>query len=234
MKNRITGTLAVIAMTVLMFGCGSNSGINDSTTAAENNGASVETAQKETEKTDQSGEEITVEAVKNAAESKGTDFEYEEVEGGISITDYNGTDEIVVIPEMIDGYTVVEIGEAAFGNNEEIKGVRLPDTAKILAENAFCNCYNLQVAVCGVNLERIEGYAFAMCDLRYVELNDGLQYLGVMCFSMDTSMKEIYIPSSVTEIYETFLERENITIITEAGSAAEQYAIEKSINYEIR
>jgi len=54
--------------------------------------------------------------VKNAPVTDASKFEYEEVEGGISITDYTGDDEIVVIPEIIDGQKVVEIGSSAFAN----------------------------------------------------------------------------------------------------------------------
>ena len=45
--------------------------------------------------------EISIKAVKNAKETDASKFDYQEVESGISITDYTGEDEIVVIPKTI-------------------------------------------------------------------------------------------------------------------------------------
>ena len=51
--------------------------------------------------------EITVDDVKNHAETPASDFEYVDHGDSVSIKAYNGSDPIVVIPEQIDGKDVI-------------------------------------------------------------------------------------------------------------------------------
>ena len=62
----------------------------------QNGGNNVVTDNKEENNT-QVNTELTVEAVKRAKETPASQFEYEDVEGGVAITGYNGKAEIVVI-----------------------------------------------------------------------------------------------------------------------------------------
>ena len=63
-------------------------------------------------------------------------FKYEENEDGtITITDYNGEEESVVIPSEIDGKSVSEIGELAFDDysvRKKIKTVSITSSVKII------------------------------------------------------------------------------------------------------
>ena len=97
---------------------------------------------------------------------------------------------------------------------------------------------DLQVIVFGSGMRTIEdGGAFLNCvNLRQVVLNDGLEYIGSNCFSGCDNLKEIEIPSSVTKIHPTafFSCADDLTIIGEAGSYAEQYAKENNINFRAK
>ena len=180
---------------------------------------------------------ITIEKVKNTKETNSSLFSYVEVEGGISITDYTGTDEIVVVPEVIDGKTVVSVGKNAFVNNDTMKGLKIANTIKTIEYGACLNCTELQVLVSGTSLKTINDYAFSSTKLEFVELNNGLETLEISCFGF-TNLKEIEIPSSVININLPLLVDEvnnngSITVIGKVGSAAEQYVKEKGEEYHL-
>ena len=61
-----------------------------------------------------------------------------------TITGYNGTDTVVVIPSKINGVTVTTIGTDAFlGLN--ITSVTIPDSVTEIGSNAFAGCTNLTI-----------------------------------------------------------------------------------------
>lgn len=56
-----------------------------------------------------------------AADKKSGDYEYSVLKDGtVKITKYVGDDEVVSVPEKIDGKKVTVIGKKAFYNNREI------------------------------------------------------------------------------------------------------------------
>lgn len=64
-----------------------------------------------------------------------------------TITKYNGTDTVVVIPSKINGVTVTTIGTDAFlGLN--ITSVTIPDSVTEIGANAFAGCTNLTSVKC--------------------------------------------------------------------------------------
>ena len=63
---------------------------------------------------------------------------------GVAVISYSGTAASLVIPEIVEGYTVTAIGEGAFENNTAITSIDLPDTITIIGKRAFKNCSNLR------------------------------------------------------------------------------------------
>ena len=59
-----------------------------------------------------------------------------------TITKYNGTDTVVVIPSKINGFTVETIGHAAF-ERSAVTSVTIPDSVTEIGSNAFADCTNL-------------------------------------------------------------------------------------------
>ena len=217
-----------------IVGCGQK----DVDTETENNQIITENRDDDgkEESNNSSNADISVEEVRNAPETDASQFEYEEIDGGLVITNYQGKDKTVVIPEKINGKKVVSIGEYAFSNNEDITGVKIADSVDVIERDAFCNCSELEIVICGENLSTIEIYAFNNCvALWHMELNEGIEVLKESCFAMTDSLKEIFIPSSVVVIEYPFIETQTyVTIHTEAGSIAEQYAIEMNIPYKTK
>ena len=234
MKKLLPIAVVLVLVVVLVFVI---FGGNKQNVPDENNGVVSGDINKETENNNIFDDgKITVDKVRNASETSADNFTTETVDGGISLDRYNGNSEIVVIPDEIDGMPVVEIGEMCFANNKEIKGVKVCDNVTVVEENAFANCINLEIFISGKNVKTVENYSFINCQsLEYVELNEGMKSLGMTCFGATDSLEEVYMPASITELDSPFLESEtNVTILCESGSAAETYAKENGIKYEIK
>lgn len=171
---------------------------------------------------------LTVEAVKAAPETPAENFSFKETDEGIVITNYEGDGGVVVVPQKINGVDVVEIGNKAFVNEDAVTAVCLPDTVREVGDHAFENCSGMQIFVSGAAVKSLGDYAFNSCvGLKNVELNEGLEKIGLICFSgMENT--EIVVPASVTEMLNGFMANSSespIVIVGEPGSEAEEYVI---------
>lgn len=97
------------------------------------------------------------------------DFSYEivsEVKKTIRITSYNIFEPSmrVVIPETIDGYTVVEIGAEAFYNFDSLVSVKIPASVTSIGEKAFYDCDGIMDITIPESVITIGKDAFASCD----------------------------------------------------------------------
>ena len=150
------------------------------------------------------------------------------------IVEYNGTDENVVIPAELNGYTITGISgwsgkptnshpmgviTGAFKNNKAIKTIVIPDTVKYIDDESFYGCTALESVMFGNGVEEIDDYAFENC----------------------TSLSKVYIPVSVKKIgAEAFgytfgselTLNKDFTMTCAKDSAAEKYAKENGIPYD--
>ena len=105
MKKLLIITL-ILALVFCLSACGdSGSNVNGNETENNNITENVEDTAKENEVVD-INKEITVEMVENAPVTDESFFKVVNVEGGVSIDEYTGIEEIVVIPEKIDGKSI--------------------------------------------------------------------------------------------------------------------------------
>ena len=150
------------------------------------------------------------------------------------IVEYNGTDENVVIPAEVNGYTVTGISgwsgkptnshplgviTGAFKNNKTIKTVVIPDTVKYIDDESFYGFTALESVMFGNGVEEIGDYAFENC----------------------TSLSKVYIPVSVKKIgAEAFgytfgsqlTLNKNFSMTCAKNSATEEYAKKNGIAYD--
>ena len=233
MKKLISIVMAMILL-LTCVACGNKNATDEKEPEAENTSVHLGDSKDDAEPNKDSTKPITVSDVKNHAVSPESDFSYNNFEnGGVAIMKYRGSEDIVVIPETINGKPVVAIEERAFAE-KMIKGIKLADSVVSIEMLAFGFCSDLEVVVCGAGLKSIGEAAFRACEsLREVELNEGLEHIGTLAFSMSESLKSIVIPKSVTTIESSFmLMSSDFKIIGKAGSAAEAYAAEASITFE--
>ena len=233
MKKLLVSIL--LATTVMSFAaCGGNNAVDSKSDAAGN--VQTEAAGGDEAKKSSDGT-ISKETLLAHEETPAEDFVcVESKDGGAAIDKYNGTDEIVVIPETIGGEPVVQINKWAFPSGCSVKAVKLADTVKKLDEMAFAQNENLELVVCGSGLETIGDSAFLQCEnLSEVELNEGLKTIEETAFSVCSALNSIYVPESVEEIGIAafgYLSSDNFVLQGKAGSVVETYAQSEEIKFE--
>jgi len=67
-----------------------------------------------------------------------SDFKYQNHDGNITITGYNGTGSTVTVPSAIDGNPVTAIGERAFRNNS-LSMINIPSSVTTIGVSAFAD-----------------------------------------------------------------------------------------------
>jgi hypothetical protein len=155
-------------------------------------------------------------------------FEYSNNDGYVRIDGYIGFDEkCVVVPKMIDGMVVTEIGDSVFESCKSLQEVILPNSIVKIGEKAFMNStlekINLPEGVCEIGIEAFSGSklyeisipstlgeisrnTFYFCfNLTKVMLPKGLKIICRNAFYNCKKLYKIDIPEGVTTIgYDAF------------------------------
>lgn len=135
-------------------------------------------------------------------------FEYEENEDGtIFISDYNGTDETVIIPAEIDGKTVTGIGVSSFAQCETVKHLIISEGIVDILDNGFDGtffpCKNLETVSLPSTLKTIGNNAFHHCRrLTNIAIPSGVTSIGKWAFYGCVSLTKLIISDSVIQIGE--------------------------------
>lgn len=149
-------------------------------------------------------------------------YEYYETDGGVRIDRYSGKGGDIVIPSIIDGKNVVEIGSDIFLGFDSITSVVIPESVIDISSSAFENCINLKsVTILGAanigsrafgfcsnlenvsmdNVKSIGESAFYECkSLTIVKLPKPLMSISKCVFDGCSSLTSITIPESVTKV----------------------------------
>lgn len=113
-----------------------------------------------------------------------------EEEKTAEITGYNGTENELVFPEEIDGYTMVAIADNAFKynslNSPEIYSITVPETYKRIGKYFFYGCGSLSNIELPHSLEYIGEFAFLITDYYNNEIcknEQNVVYIGEYCIS---------------------------------------------------
>ncbi|MDY2736980.1 leucine-rich repeat domain-containing protein, partial [Intestinibacter sp.] len=129
------------------------------------------------------------------------DFKYSIDNSNITITDYTGSAENLVLPDEINGMRVIAIKDLAFANSESLITVEIPDSIISIGESAFWGCTNLATVKLPNNLTTIKASLFSECiSLKDITIPDSVTTIGKSAFYKCTSLKNIDIPNSVTTI----------------------------------
>ena len=106
----------------------------------------------------------------------------------------------VVIPETVEGKTVTEVGENAFGRSR-IKSIVLPETVTTVGPAAFYYCSALKTATILGELTTIEDYTFQYCNLSEIVWPDSITHIGKSAF-WGSSFESIDFPKNLQTIAE--------------------------------
>ncbi len=95
--------------------------------------------------------------------SEPSPFTYNIVDNSAVITAYLGDYSVLVIPETIDGYPVVEIADSVFSGNTKLTSVHIPNGVKKIGWFAFSGCTSIKNVTLPKSVEEIGYDAFAYC-----------------------------------------------------------------------
>ena len=117
----------------------------------------------------------------------------------------------VVIPEEIDGRTIVSLGKLSFRDAPELVTVKMPDTiANIPGQGfygAFSGCTKLRKVILSRNIKMLGSGTFADCSaLESVELPDSIEQLGSFVFVNCKSLKTVKLPRGLFAIEASLFE----------------------------
>lgn len=102
-------------------------------------------------------------------------------EGGVAVTGYLGTADVLTLPEQLDGQPVVSVGPGAFWGNTTVQSIQLPVSVTTLADNAFTGCTALRdLQAPGVTV--IGDYALYGCDSLAQVMLGALSRVGEQAF----------------------------------------------------
>ena len=117
-----------------------------------------------------------------------------------TITKYNGTDTVVVIPSKINGFTVETIGHCAFVRSA-VTSVTIPDSVTAIHDSAFAYCSSLTNISIPNSVTAIGSFAFEGCTkLESITLPSSLLTISEFLFYDCSQLTTIHIPDSVSSI----------------------------------
>ena len=131
-------------------------------------------------------------------------------ENNATITGYNGNVSALIIPETLDGYPVVAIGNSAFRNKTALRSVVIPDSVVSIGAGAFARCTTLSNVQLSKNLNKMGAIAFGGCTyLSLIEIPKSLESCGANSSSSTygegpfdgcTGLKQVRFEEGVTRV----------------------------------
>lgn len=174
---------------------------------------------------------------------------------GVEIVKYTGDEKNLKIPDLINGLSVVSVGEKAFYNTK-VEKVEMPKDLKEVGSYCFANCKNLkevkfksEVTNFGDNafenssvkkvtlpsdLQKISKAMFKNCkNLTSVSFPNKLLFIDDEAFYGCTSLSKMTVGEGIRKIgKDTFgNENQDFMLCSVAGSIVEDYARENNIEY---
>ncbi len=128
----------------------------------------------------------------------------------------DSTDDEIGIPEQIDGYKVIGIGDGAFAQKENIKGIYIPLSVESIGARAFFNCTGLESVTIPDNVTSIGEAAFYGCiGLSRITIPNSVTSLGDSAFQDCTGLTSAEIGNGVIELCNfTFYNCTGLTSVT--------------------
>lgn len=174
-------------------------------------------------------------------------FEFDVIDGLAKITGYNGSNDIVIIPETLNGYKVNTIADGAFTENC-IASIQIPATVTTIENGAFDakNLYAISVNPNSKSFVVVDGILYSKAMKRLICAPQGRVYtrytvpngVTTICkkaFANQDDLISIVIPDSVTSIAsDTFMGNHFLVIYGSVGDcSAKTYAQKYNFDYNL-
>ena len=118
-------------------------------------------------------------------------------QGGITITGYKGTRRWVIIPDMLYGQRVTQIGSGAF-SGKNLTNIIIPNTVTHIEFRAFTGNSELTDITLPDALIEIEASAFLDCGLTNLRLGSRIQKIGMAAFGRN-KISTLVVTSASTD-----------------------------------
>lgn len=135
-------------------------------------------------------------------------------DGTVTITNYIGNNNNIIIPDTIDGKEVSVIANSTF-NSDNITSIIIPGSVIEIGSNAFYDCDKLEtVTFTDDGLEAIGNDSFNSCkNLQEFTFPTTLETVGDTAFS-NTNLENVLIPTSVEKWGERVFYNSTINTVT--------------------
>ena len=140
-------------------------------------------------------------------------WQYEEIEGGVRLTGYLGTETVLTLPDTLDGQRVLEIGPGCF-QESGVTEVTIPHGSRIIGEEAFQGCADLKKVHLGGSVNVIGERAFANSGLIKMDIPGCVRTVGAEVFLECNGLYNV--------IFESGFEEDSIGIGVGFGSGSVQ------------
>src|ERR1043165_40784 len=128
-------------------------------------------------------------------------FTYVTNNGTITITKYNGTNNVVIIPDTITSLPVAAVGNAAFLSQTGVINVTISDNVTNIGNAAFKFCSALTNVSIGNGVFSIGPQAFQSCTrLPNVTIPDNVATIGNAAFASCLSLTTVTIGNGVANL----------------------------------
>jgi hypothetical protein len=130
-------------------------------------------------------------------------YQFTQENQGIKLYEYVGDEEIIVIPDEIDGQKVVSLADNLFIEKDSLKEVHFPKSLKVIPKSICCNCKNLTTITFPHDLEIISEGAFDHCISLKQELHFPKTLKRICSFAFrkcEQLFGDLIIPKSVLHI----------------------------------
>ena len=164
---------------------------------------------------------------------------------------YEGTDEILEIPETVSGLPVTVLSNLTGVHNDTIKKLTIPDSVveikdetfykysaleevsfpeglKKIGAAAFKYCQNLKKADLPSSLESIGRSAFARCDIETSNIPENVSYIGSLIYLDNQNLKKISVDSN----NKNYKDIDGV-LFSKDGTKLIEYPCGKSVSYTI-
>ena len=125
-------------------------------------------------------------------------------DGTVKLVDYSGREPNLIIPDTIDGKTVVTIGNAAFLQNESLQSVRLNKNLETVEAYAFCACTSLTNITFGDKIWCVGEFAFDQTPWLAGKTEDFVIVGDSVLLAYQGESNDVVIPENVKHISAAF------------------------------
>ena len=122
----------------------------------------------------------------------------------VKLVDYSGTESNLVIPETIDGKTVVTIGNGTFLQNESIQSVKLNKSLETVEAYAFCACTSLTSVTFGSKVFSVGEFAFDQTPWLASKTEDFVVVGDGVLLAYQGESNDVVVPEEVKHISAAF------------------------------